>query len=735
MASLISILIFGVVGVLGLVLAIYALVQGIRGLIWLCEHVCRHVFGAIGSGLRCVAAGIVSVVLAVMTVLSVAVGAWSNARRLGRRLQSQLEIMLMTAYDAVLGHPLRLVMLGPVADELEHGFGPSLQATRREMHTRRAGRAGGPRGAGGSRGTASTKFPGYRIVGTLKGGGSGAKLYVAEPDAKTFDKLASRGEIVEGDRVVIKCFDSAHGVTVEQVVRESRSLEPARALGLVLDHDLRGGRFFYVMRYVPGPSLTELTHRMHSDAGAAGLRDDHLQSAVAMAGELLGTLGRYHSAGLWHKDVKPDNIIVEDGRAQLVDLGLMTPLRSAMTLTTHGTEYFRDPELVRMAMRGAKVRDVEGQKFDLYGVGACLYAVVENSFPAHGGLSSISKRCPEALRWVIRRAMTDLDQRYASVDEMLADLRVIGAADNAFALKPADLPSMGGARAAGDVFDGAREHVRAHTPVPSRSGHRLSAVEQRANARRRVETARARACARMGRPRQCMTPPFAVRLIAPVIFAAAAAWSAASLFYIPAFALGVIALGLAGAAFAHPPQRLTAVKSDGHRGMGGVTVAVVVLLGVVALLTLRPDARSSVEIDEFASTEHPLLTAVRTSRATGTAAVGAADASPALNGRLLVVDASPARSAPDRAMLDAGVTELRAHGYDVIGPRDAGSADAVAGALAVVGTRSVPGEGEAALRTWLDSNPLGVEMVVWDTGEPEPVVILAGNKPLALEAR
>ena len=40
-----------------------------------------------------------------------------------------------------------------------------------------------------------------------------------------------------------------------------------------------------------------------------------------------------------------DNL--SDGRVQLVDLGLITPLASAMTLTTHGTEYFRDPELVR----------------------------------------------------------------------------------------------------------------------------------------------------------------------------------------------------------------------------------------------------------------------------------------------------------------------------------------------------------------------------------------------------
>ncbi|MCB1282494.1 MAG: hypothetical protein KDB18_13310, partial [Salinibacterium sp.] len=146
----------------------------------------------------------------------------------------------------------------------------------------------------------------------------------------------------------------------------------------------------------------------------------------------------------WHKDVKPDNIIVDAKSAHLVDFGLITPLRSAMTLTTHGTEYFRDPEMVRMALRGAKVHEVNGAKFDIYAAGAVLYAVIENSFPAHGALSQFSKPCPDALRWIIRRAMTDYDKRYASASEMLADLRHALACGNINALRPAELPSVRG---------------------------------------------------------------------------------------------------------------------------------------------------------------------------------------------------------------------------------------------------------------------------------------------------
>jgi len=158
--------------------------------------------------------------------------------------------------------------------------------------------------------------------------------------------------------------------------------------------------------------------------------------------DIVATLRDWHAAGLWHKDIKPENAIVLDGRATLVDLGLVTPLASQMTLTTHGTEYFRDPEMVRQALRGARVSDVDAARFDIYGAGAVLHFVLEGTFPAHGVLSGFKKPSPESLRWIARRAMADFDRRYASADEMLRDLdRAILGGDPA-AVRPADLPSM-----------------------------------------------------------------------------------------------------------------------------------------------------------------------------------------------------------------------------------------------------------------------------------------------------
>lgn len=277
--------------------------------------------------------------------------------------------------------------------------------------------------------TPSNFFDGYKLTGTLPSGGSGAKIYIAN---KVSDNTA----------VVIKNFEIASGSQLPQIVRESRAMESAKKLGLVLEHHLDNDRFWYAMPYHAGDHLGVVTNAIHKKSKK--LNETQFQTILSYQQTLLHTLREYHKAGLWHKDVKPDNIIIHDGSAHLVDLGLVTPLASAMTLTTHGTEYFRDPELVRQAMRGVKVHQVDGSKFDVFGAGAVLYFMLENTFPAHGGLSDFSKESPECIRWIVRRAMADYDKRYASIDEMLLDIETILSAKHITGVRPADLPSMGG---------------------------------------------------------------------------------------------------------------------------------------------------------------------------------------------------------------------------------------------------------------------------------------------------
>ncbi len=410
--------------VLAIVIAVGFIVMGFR----LITHIARFVRGEVGDALRFVGALLLLVFYIPMAVLSLVIARFSAASHYGRAIQDEITTAGKCLYRVVIGHPLRLFGLGGLTEGLEQRL-PDVMAGAPTADLPVRGRAG--------------QFEGYSIIGSLPTGGSGAKLYIAEPDA-TRRTILARDGFADVDRVVIKAFSLTEGSSLPQIVRESRSLDAAKRLGLILDHAMGQERFHYVMRYVPGDSLSMATRRLHAESAPGGLDPRALRAAVAYVSDIVDTLSIYHKGGLWHKDVKPDNIIIDhrDGRAHLVDFGLVSSLRSAMTLTTHGTEYFRDPEMVRLALRGVKVHEVDGTRFDIYGVGAVLYSVIEDSFPAHGELSQVTKRCPEAIKWIIRRAMANYDKRYDSAALMLADLNAVLSAPDPFAMRPVDLPSM-----------------------------------------------------------------------------------------------------------------------------------------------------------------------------------------------------------------------------------------------------------------------------------------------------
>ncbi|MEE9129543.1 MAG: hypothetical protein V3T84_05955 [Phycisphaerales bacterium] len=400
------------------------LIAGVfKGIGWVIAHIFQFITGMLKDSVRFVGSLIAMIVLMPLVLLNIVIGRWSAAGHFGKSMKREFSIGSTCIYRVALQRPLRLVLLGGLLEGVEERVNEAMiNAPTSDKPSRRTG-----------------TFDGYTIIGSLPGGGSGAKLYIAQPD----DAKRARNSAIP-ERVVIKSFTLTDGSSLPQIIRESRALEAAKQLGLVLEHDLDEHRFFYVMPYHEGDHLGLITRQMHGKSDANGLDVRQLGTVFGYVEDLLGTLAEYHRGGLWHKDVKPENIIIHDGEAHLVDLGLVTPLRSAMTLTTHGTEYFRDPEMVRMALRGVKVHQVDGAKFDIYAVGAVLYFITESTFPAHGGLSAFNKRSPEAMRWIIRRSMADYNKRYETADQMLADLRYLSSAHDPFSVKPAQLPSLAG---------------------------------------------------------------------------------------------------------------------------------------------------------------------------------------------------------------------------------------------------------------------------------------------------
>jgi serine/threonine protein kinase len=485
--------------VVAAVLLAYVAVPVARGIYLVISHLITFVWRTFADTARGVGALLLGILYVPMILGCIVIGRWSAAQHYGSALTGELGAAGLCLYRLVIGNPARLFMLQGLTEGLEKRL-PAVMAAAPATDLPRNVSGGNAADAYNANTSAPTsdvpmgllqpaesgsarrgQFDGYVIVGSLPSGGSGAKLYIAEPDPVKAAAFSAAG--VSVDQVVIKSFSLVEGSSLPQIVRESRSLDAAKRMGLILDHELGSDKFYYVMRYVPGESLTLITRQLHASSETpavgtpAGLGAPQLSAAMGYAIDLVATLGAYHQGGLWHKDVKPDNIIVAtrgDRRAHLVDFGLVSSLRSAMTLTTHGTEYFRDPELVRRALRGVKVHEVDGTKFDIYAAGAVLYSIIEDSFPAHGVLSQYNKRCPEALKWVIRRAMTDYDKRYATAAQMLTDLQYIARAGDAYMVKPLELPSMResvqaeetAAQAAQDVSPAGSSDRNVNTPPP-----------------------------------------------------------------------------------------------------------------------------------------------------------------------------------------------------------------------------------------------------------------------------
>lgn len=452
----IAVLIAVVLGTVFIAVPLFAAVgKGIggvfRGIGWLFAHVFGFIGGMLSDAVRLLGACIAFVVFAPFVVLNIVIARWSAAGHFMRSMKRECQIATACLYRIMLQRPLRFLLLGGLLEGIEDRFEEAVaSAPPADKPSARTG-----------------KFDGYTIVGSLPVGGSGAKLYVAEPEQRVRDV---RPQLPA--KVVIKAFALTDGSSLPQIVRESRALEAAKQLGLVLDHGMDDHRFYYVMPYHDGDHLSIVARQLHGESDTDGLGKRELAMAMGYIEDLLLTLREYHRAGLWHKDVKPENIIVHDGRAHLVDLGLVTPLRSAMTLTTHGTEYFRDPEMVRQALRGVKVHQVDGTKFDIYAVGAVMYFLLENTFPAHGGLSRFTRKSPESLRWIVRRAMTDYNKRYTSVDLMLADIRHVVASGDPASVKPADLPSM----RVGNVIDESLRDIEAAAAAAAREAEAREAT-------------------------------------------------------------------------------------------------------------------------------------------------------------------------------------------------------------------------------------------------------------------
>ncbi|HYX75949.1 MAG TPA: protein kinase, partial [Gaiellaceae bacterium] len=219
------------------------------------------------------------------------------------------------------------------------------------------------------------------------------------------------------------------GDYVERFRREARSVAQLSHPNIVtvIDRGEQDGRQFIVFEYVDGENLKLLVERR----GPLPERE-----AVDLTLQIARALGFAHEHGLVHRDVKPQNVLLNgDGRAKVTDFGIARSLDVQGGLTQTGTVLGTSDYIAPEQARGAKAT----VQSDVYSLGAMLYELLTGEVPFPGDnfvavamrhinepVPSVRERRPDVsprLDAVIRRAMAkDPRDRYGSMDELCTEL-------------------------------------------------------------------------------------------------------------------------------------------------------------------------------------------------------------------------------------------------------------------------------------------------------------------------
>ncbi len=250
--------------------------------------------------------------------------------------------------------------------------------------------------------------PNLEVLGLIGHGGMGV-VYRARQ--VSLDRLVAL-------KVMRFSAEASDGVA-ERFAREARTLARLNHPNIVTVHDFgRAGELYYLlMEYVDGPNLRQALSSGQLTASEALLLLPPVCEALQYA----------HDEGVIHRDVKPENILIDGrGRVKVADFGLakLGPAAGEARLTQSeqvmGTPHYRSPEQV------ARPLDVD-HRADIFSLGVVIYELLTGELPL-GRFPPPSQRADvdPQLDVVVMRALESMpDARQPKVSALQRELEDI----------------------------------------------------------------------------------------------------------------------------------------------------------------------------------------------------------------------------------------------------------------------------------------------------------------------
>ncbi len=255
-----------------------------------------------------------------------------------------------------------------------------------------------------------TQIGPYRLLDVLGSGGFGRVFLGLSSDGRLAAVKVIRPELAE---------DPEFRARFRREVAAARRVS-GQFTAQVIDADAEGPVPWLATAYVSGPSLAKAV-AMHGPLPVA--------SVLALAAGLTEALAAIHAAGLVHRDLKPDNVLLAEDGPRVIDFGIARAA-GASTLTGTGmligTLAFMSPEQVRAGE--------VGPPSDVFSLGSVLVFAATGQGPfgtgptahvlysvAHGTPSL--DRVPQEIRPLVQRCLAPEPGHRPAPGDLLAELR------------------------------------------------------------------------------------------------------------------------------------------------------------------------------------------------------------------------------------------------------------------------------------------------------------------------